>query len=235
MKIVKTVSMLVIAGGMILTSVSCSPQTIDNNSKAPYVTITDANGNKVLVDKNGNEVTTGLDNFEIKEENKVDVKVYTPLDFKTVKDCDAMFDKLMLEREEYYKQMKDVLNFKLFYSQEEIAVSIYNIVRIDSDLSNLILKAHKNKQKDIESMVYLADQIETLENVLNRMTDLKEKIEQSQAGYASSLKNISAADVSQIEKVHKYALNPLTTPINKLTKQIEDLKVELKNALANQP
>ena len=78
--------------------------------------------------------------------------------------------------EEYYKQMKDVLSFKLFYSQEEITVSIYNIVRIDSDLSSLILKVHKNKQKDIESMVYLADQIETLENVLNRMSYIFKKL-----------------------------------------------------------
>ncbi len=245
-KIVKRLSALTLAGAMIVAMVSCSKskdedfsvETAQNQQDEMIETHEKESVTESVVENKTEEKTTEKESekesnkeseTEKKEESKI--KVYSPLDFKTVSDYATTFDSLIKEREDYEKQMKNVLNFKLLYSKEDISTAIYNVVRIDSDLSSLILKVYENKQNDIQNMVYLADQIETLEAVLNKMQDLQQKIETSKSEYSSSLNDLTNADANQIEKVHKYALNPLKAPIKQLVREIDDLKAELQESL----
>ena len=261
MKIVRKITGLTLAMAITLISASCSDDEIlvdagTQNDPEIVVSATDTDVSKTpdveSFESVNNETESAMQieaeepkETEKEKPNKTDaekpdktkgqISVYSPIDFNAVANIEQTYNSLVSRRQTYVDQMKDVLKSKDLYSEEEIAISIYNVVRIDSDLSSLILKIHKNKQKDIENMVYLADQIETLEKVLHDMNDLKHKIEESKANYSSSLVDIAKSDANQIEKVHKYALNPLNAPINKLIKQVEDLKLDLQNALANQP
>ena len=241
-KIVKRIGALTLAGAMVISMVACSKQKEEGFSVE-----TEQNLQETIIETQGKEVETEVfvnaeetektteqesaaeTETEKKQENKL--KVYSPLDFKMISDYETEYKSLMAERIVYENQMKQVLTFKILYSKEDIATAIYNVVRIDSDLSSLIINVYKNKQLEIENMVYLADQIEALENVLEDMKELSKKIEESKSEYASSLDSISNADAQQIEKVHKYALNPLKSPIKQLAREIEDLKAELQEAL----
>ena len=241
-KIVKRIGALTLAGAMVISMVACSKQKEEGFSVE-----TEQNLQETIIETQGKEVETEVfvnaeetektteqesaaeTETEKKQENKL--KVYSPLDFKMISDYETEYKSLMAERIAYENQMKQVLTFKLLYSKEDISTAIYNVVRIDSDLSNLIINVYKNKQLEIENMVYLADQIEALENVLEDMKELSKKIEESKSEYASSLDSISNADAQQIEKVHKYALNPLKSPIKQLAREIEDLKAELQEEL----
>ena len=241
-KIVKRIGALTLAGAMVISMVACSKQKEEGFSVE-----TEQNLQETIIETQGKEVETEVfvnaeetektteqesaaeTETEKKQENKL--KVYSPLDFKMISDYEAEYKSLMAERIVYENQMKQVLTFKILYSKEDIATAIYNVVRIDSDLSSLIINVYKNKQLEIENMVYLADQIEALENVLEDMKELSKKIEESKSEYASSLDSISNADAQQIEKVHKYALNPLKSPIKQLAREIEDLKAELQEEL----
>ena len=245
-KIVKRIGALTLAGAMVISMVACSKQkeegfsveTEQNLQESIIETQGKEIESEVFVNAEETEKTTEKETeqesaaeteTEKKQENKL--KVYSPLDFKMISDYEAEYKSLMAERIVYENQMKQVLTFKILYSKEDIATAIYNVVRIDSDLSSLIINVYKNKQLEIENMVYLADQIEALENVLEDMKELSKKIEESKSEYASSLDSISNADAQQIEKVHKYALNPLKSPIKQLAREIEDLKAELQEEL----
>jgi len=172
-------------------------------------------------------------NVDNKGEKK-DYSKYYPLDFSTVSNNQEKFDQLIVDRDGYFKNMKSVLSLKAIHSNEEIADAIYNVVRIDSDLSNLLVKIYDETKEDIKDDIYLADQIEKLEIVLYNMKDLRDKIVNAESEYSKHLEDIVKADAEQIQRVSKYSVLPLKSPINKMEKEIKNLKEDLEEALANQ-
>ena len=131
--------------------------------------------------------------------------------------------------------MKNVVALKGIHSTEEIAYAIYNVVKVDNDLSCLLVKIYEKRLAETENQIYLADQIEALEDVLNKMKTLNVEIDTASQDFASALEELSEADVEQIERVQKFSKIPLTKPIKQLEKKVEQLKEDLKAALSNQP
>jgi len=233
-KVVKRIAALSLAGTMAVSIVSCAKKNmaVEGLEDVHYETSMDENGNEVLVDENGNIVETNA-NVDNKGEKK-DYSKYYPLDFSTVSNNQEKFDQLIVDRDGYFKNMKSVLSLKAIHSNEEIADAIYNVVRIDSDLSNLLVKIYDETKEDIKDDIYLADQIEKLEIVLYNMKDLRDKIVNAESEYSKHLEDIVKADAEQIQRVSKYSVLPLKSPINKMEKEIKNLKEDLEEALANQ-
>jgi len=233
-KVVKRIAAWSLAGTMAVSIVSCAKKNmaVEGLEDVHYETSMDENGNEVLVDENGNIVETNA-NVDNKGEKK-DYSKYYPLDFSTVSNNQEKFDQLIVDRDGYFKNMKSVLSLKAIHSNEEIADAIYNVVRIDSDLSNLLVKIYDETKEDIKDDIYLADQIEKLEIVLYNMKDLRDKIVNAESEYSKHLEDIVKADAEQIQRVSKYSVLPLKSPINKMEKEIKNLKEDLEEALANQ-
>ena len=226
-KIVKKITTLTIAFAFMITMISCSSKSNDVEIEK------DISQQGTVTDENADVVTSNKEITAEKQEDKI-IK-YASLDFKTVTDCEKTYETLIKEREVYEEQMQKVLGLKLFYSKEDVTTAIYNVARIDSDLSNLILKIYNQTKEDIKDEKYLADQIEALQKVLDKINLLKSNIETSKKEYSKALDNILEADSEKIEKVHKFALTPLKQPETYLKSEIESLKEELKEALEKQP
>ena len=238
-KIVKKVAALTLAGTMVATMVSCAKNNTitagDIKDDIKYETITDENGNEIWVDSNGNVDEKEPENMTQEENTEKQESIkYSPLDFSTVSNFQDKYDELIKSRGEYFSNMQTVLKFKSFHSQEEIKDVIYNIVRIDSDLSNLLVKIYEQTKEDVKDDIYLADQIEKLEKVLTNMKDLRDKIMEAESEYSTSLDDVTTTDAEQIQRISKYSLLPLKSPIKKMEKEIENLKEDLEEALANQ-
>lgn len=233
-QIYKKIVALTIAGGMLVSLVACG----NKNKDKEFVDV----GTESIVDNSTTKypehaIIAGGSKAELEEETvekkpQKDIKKYKPLDFKDVSDYSAKYKELLQERERYNKDMKTVVANKNSYSTEEVAYAIYNIVRIDNDLSCLLVKIYEEKTEAIKDDASLVEQIETLQDVLNKMMNLKSKIETAKKDFNPALDKLVKADVEQIERVQKFSLLPLNAPINKLQREIKDLKIELENSLA---
>lgn len=204
-----------------------------------YETTVDSQGN-VIVGPNKNDVveeSRETTSENIKEDIKKEgvVELYSPVDFSIVSDFQAEYDKLIDKREKFDLTMKTIVATRLLHSKKEVAAAISNVVILDNDLTSLLVKIYDQTKDDVKDDVYLVDQIEKFEKVLDEMNSLKAKIEECKEYYSDALDYIDEVDAEKISKVSKFSLIPLNMPIKNLKQEIKELKVELEEALANQP
>lgn len=248
-KIVKVISTLVVATAVVSCVYSCASnsnnieneEVLTSTGAAEQTTnVLESTADTSIVEPSTRAEATTSSKDDVVEEEPEETKMvgkvqqYIPLNFSEVSDLMAEYDKLIQKREEYNERMKKVVEAQVFFTNEEITAAVYNIVRIDSDLSSLIVKIYNNEMKAIKNEVYLADQIERLEAVQHDMEDLKIKIDASNKNYTKVFNRIEDVDVEQIERVYKYSYKPLEKPLQKIEDKIEDLKDELEAALAAQ-
>lgn len=201
----------------------------ETNNKATVST--DADGNVIA---EGTKTEKGTEASETEPEKVGKIEVYQALDFKTVSDCEAAYEELAEKREDYNQAMKIVVSTRMLHSDEEVATAIYNVVNIDYDMSSLLVKLYQQKSEETKNQIYLADQIESLQSVLDKMETLTKQMEESRSVYEDALKHISEADAEKIERGYKFSVNPLKKPSTQLKSKISALKQELEAALAVQ-
>ena len=242
MKIVKSITTLTLAVALGVTAVSCA-----NKAEMNSQNINDTK-EEIVVDRNGNiinveaqtgsttEASTNSNNStNAQESEKVGkVKAYQPIDFKAVTDYEAKYDELLAKRAEYYQTMKLALNQGIVYSQAETITAIYNVAQIDNDLSSLLVQIYNQKTAQAEKEIYLADQIEMLEKVLNNMKTLQTNVETFEADTEGALKNLPTAEAEKISRAKNFTLLPLKKPIKTLETQVANLRADLEEALAAQ-
>lgn len=232
-KIVKIIAGLTIVSVVGVGAISCA------NKKPETVLDVLPGSEQEMLDSLKEPIIAGGSNVDVSDTNadsetETKVEKYDALDFQTVTDYEAEYDRLIALREEYNKTMKKVVDYKVLYSTEQIAYAIYNVVKVDNDLSCLLLKIYDQRLAETENQIYLADQIESLEDVLNKMKDLQEKVNTARQDFNKGLDELSQADVEQIERVQKFTITPLNRPMKQLERQVKQLRKDLEEALASQ-
>ena len=56
---------------------------------------------------------------------------------------------ILKERDRYYNHLKSVLSVSSLQTKEEITSAIYSVVRLDNDLSNLLIKMYNDKKEEM--------------------------------------------------------------------------------------
>lgn len=233
-KIVKVVAGLTLVAVVGISAFSCAnknPESYIDVAPKDEEFVLNTDADSILAGGSSVNLEDANSDTETQAETTAKVEKYQALDFQKVSDYDAEYETLIVKREEYYKTMKLVVDFSALHSTEDIAYAIYNVVKVDNDLSCLLLKIYEQRLAAAENQVYLADQIESLEDVLNKMRDLKAQINEASVDFEKALDRLSEADVEQIERVQKYSVTPLNRPINQLEKKVEQLKEDLEAAL----
>ena len=218
-KIVKRIASLVLVVGLTATMFACSKKQEE---------MYDEEGNLITYDQMFEEMTEESVKLDIDgSKDKVGkISVYNPVDFKTVTNPTATYEELLAKREEYDKVMRHVCTLDSLYSNEEKAAAVYNIVRIDNDLSSLMVKVSEQRQISIKQE-QLDVQIEKMETLLNDIRTLQDMLEESESVWQNDIDKVDEVEADKILKVKKLNSMALKKEIKLIKKEIKNLKEEL--------
>lgn len=231
-KIVKIVVALTLAGGITAGVFSIAKK--NENEKSFY----DENNDVVV---NGEVVTDGVTQMETltpEEETKFNefvgpeqepvgqIEVYRTIDFTKVTNPREIYELLLKKRTEYYNVMSKVCSLDALYNDAERAAAVYNIVRIDNDLSGLMVKISEQKRNEIQND-YLDVQVEKLESLLNEINTLRDTLEEAENVWRRDINKVEEIEAEKILRVKKYNDLALKQEIKKLEKQLKEAKAEL--------
>lgn len=216
-KIVKRIAALALVATIPVGMISCAKKNKNQ---------TDFYEDEEVFFVEGSQSENGILNVQGSQETVGKIGVYRPVDFANVTNLVGAYDELLALREEYFKVMKYVCVTKLGYSKEEKAAAIYNVIRIDNDLSGLMVKISDNKRNETKSD-YLDVQVEKLEGLKNDINELRTLLEESEKIWQNDIDKIDEIEAEKILKVKRYNDLALKQELNKLEKQLKEAKAEL--------
>ncbi|MBR4998246.1 MAG: hypothetical protein IKY10_00040, partial [Clostridia bacterium] len=193
-KIVKRIAALALVATIPVGMISCAKKNKNQ---------TDFYEDEEVFFVEGSQSENGILNVQGSQETVGKIGVYRPVDFANVTNLVGAYDELLALREEYFKVMKYVCVTKLGYSKEEKAAAIYNVIRIDNDLSGLMVKISDNKRNETKSD-YLDVQVEKLEGLKNDINELRTLLEESEKIWQNDIDKIDEIEAEKILKVKRY-------------------------------
>ncbi len=215
-KIVKRLTALVLATGIAVTISACA-------KKKGEEVVTDINGETI------DPIVLEMVTYEGESETETvvgQIDVYDPVDFKEVVNAEVKYNELLELREEYNNLLISVCEDFDDYNEDEITAAVYNVVRIDNDLTSCMVKiieqtrtGGKNEYADI--------QLEKLEQLLSEINSLREMITTSENLWVDHTDKMNKAEVEKVLKVKRFSEMALKAPVKSIEKDIKELKVEI--------
>lgn len=209
-KIVKRIASLALVGTIAVSVLSCSKKNKDEELNASEI------------------FDETIQQVEGEETQKMvgKVVVYKPVDFTTVNNVEEKYNEVFEIRQEYFQKMKDVLDFRILFSDEEVAAAVYNVIRADSDLASLMNKICEQKIESVKKD-YLDIQHEKLTALKEEMVALQQTLKESEEIWGHHTDDIAETEIDKILKVKRFNNLALEQSIKNLEKNIEKLETEL--------
>lgn len=155
-------------------------------------------------------------------------------DVKDAEDAEKILIQLAEDAEVNLETLNEILNSG-DYTEKSKLIAVKNVAKTYAHTSNMLNKLYKEKLSEANKMIYLADQIESLEEVLAQMSGLKSDVIKFESMIKEYLQSIKTYDSDSIQKVIRASKLTNEKNIKELSSHVQDLRDDLQAQLSAQP